>query len=93
MPRRAEVAWTENAAATLREGGHRRGQARQAVIELLGQTGYCSEINICGSLWTTRVTSHVPLADVAGLITLEKVYDAARFIDRALKASGTPSPA
>ncbi len=62
------------------------------LAKLLGHTGYCSEINICGALWTTRVTSHVPLSAVAGLITAEGVYNAARFIDRALKDSGTPSP-
>src|SRR6266850_4178502 len=53
------------------------------LAKLLGHAGYCSEINICGSLWTTRVTSHVPLQEVAGLITPEKVYEATRFIDRA----------
>jgi 4-hydroxythreonine-4-phosphate dehydrogenase len=46
------------------------------LARLLGHTGYCSEINICGSLWTTRVTSHVPIAAVAGLITAEKVFEA-----------------
>jgi 4-hydroxythreonine-4-phosphate dehydrogenase len=62
------------------------------LARLLGHTGYCSEINICGSLWTTRVTSHVPLQEVAGLITAEKVYEATRLIDQALKAIGTASP-
>ena len=48
------------------------------LARLLRHTGYCSEINICGRLWTTRVTSHVPLREVAGLITAEKVCAAAR---------------
>lgn len=40
----------------------------------LGVTTLCSEINIAASLWTTRVTSHVPLKDVAGLITADAVF-------------------
>jgi 4-hydroxythreonine-4-phosphate dehydrogenase len=59
---------------------------------LLGHTGYCSEINICGSLWTTRVTSHVPLQAVAGLITSEKVFEATRLMDQALKVNGIAAP-
>src|SRR5437588_6971622 len=35
MPSRAASPWAERAAETLTAGGHRRGQARQAVIELL----------------------------------------------------------
>jgi 4-hydroxythreonine-4-phosphate dehydrogenase len=62
------------------------------LARLLGHTGYCSEINICGSLWTTRVTSHVPIAAVAGLITAEKVFEATCFIDCSLRASGVGSP-
>src|SRR5260370_8129639 len=62
------------------------------LARLLRHTGYCSEINICGSLWTTRVTSHVPLHAVAGLITAEKVCAAARGIDRALRANGIGAP-
>src|SRR5882724_10217400 len=59
---------------------------------LLRHTGYCSEINICGNLWTTRVTSHVPFREVADLITAEKVCAAARGIDRALRANGIGAP-
>jgi 4-hydroxythreonine-4-phosphate dehydrogenase len=62
------------------------------LARLLGHTGYCSEINICGSLWTTRVTSHVPLQAVADLITADGVYQATRQIDQALRANGIANP-
>jgi 4-hydroxy-L-threonine phosphate dehydrogenase PdxA len=39
--------------------------------ELLGHTGPVSEINVCGRLWTSRVTSHVPFRQVADLLTVE----------------------
>jgi 4-hydroxythreonine-4-phosphate dehydrogenase len=59
---------------------------------LLGHTGYCSEINICGALWTSRVTSHVPLREVADLITADRVHEATQLIHRELKANGVASP-
>ncbi len=58
----------------------------------LGYTGYMSEINVCDGLCTTRVTSHVPLHAVAGLITRERILDATRLIHRTLIANGNPSP-
>src|SRR5262245_16295315 len=60
--------------------------------ELLGHTGAVSEINVCGGLWTSRVTSHVPLRDVAGLITAEKIRDAAKLLDRTVRPSGIAAP-
>jgi 4-hydroxythreonine-4-phosphate dehydrogenase len=58
----------------------------------LGYSGYMSEINVCDGLCTTRVTSHVPLHAVAGLITKERILDATRLIHRTLMANGNPSP-
>ena len=59
---------------------------------LLGYSDAVSEINVCGRLWTTRVTSHVPLAVVAGLITMEKICSAAILLHRALVSSGVAAP-
>jgi 4-hydroxythreonine-4-phosphate dehydrogenase len=58
----------------------------------LGYSGYMSEINECDGLCTTRVTSHVPLHAVAGLITRDKVLDATRLIHRTLVRNGNPAP-
>lgn len=54
--------------------------------------GFTCEFNITGNLWTSRVTSHVPLREVAGLITQEAVSDAVHIIDRALRRSGVARP-
>jgi 4-hydroxythreonine-4-phosphate dehydrogenase len=60
--------------------------------ELLGHQGPVSEINVCGGLWTSRVTSHVPLRAVAGLLTVEKIRDAARLLHRTIAKSGLAAP-
>jgi 4-hydroxythreonine-4-phosphate dehydrogenase len=60
--------------------------------ELLEHTGPVSEINVCGRIWTSRVTSHVPLRAVAGLLTAEKIRDAARLLHRTVAKSGIAKP-
>ncbi len=54
--------------------------------------GHFSEINVLDNLWTSRVTSHIGLRHVCGLITKEGVYDAILLIDRALRMAGVKEP-
>jgi 4-hydroxythreonine-4-phosphate dehydrogenase len=54
--------------------------------------GFVCEFNITRDLWTSRVTSHVPLKDVAALITREGVCDAVKILDAALRHAGIERP-
>jgi 4-hydroxythreonine-4-phosphate dehydrogenase len=54
--------------------------------------GLCSEINVAANLWTTRVTSHVPLRQVADLIDEPGVYNAIGLLDRIMRASSETPP-
>jgi 4-hydroxythreonine-4-phosphate dehydrogenase len=58
----------------------------------IGHQGPCGEINVLDRLWTTRVTSHVALRDVAALITIENVMRAIELADGALRAAGNATP-
>ncbi len=60
--------------------------------DLLAHQGYVSEINICGRLWTSRVTSHIPLSAVAGAITADGICRAVDLLHRSLRASGLSAP-
>jgi 4-hydroxythreonine-4-phosphate dehydrogenase len=60
--------------------------------DLLGHEGRVSEINICGKLWTSRVTSHIPLSAVSGALTVDGICGAVDLLHRALRASGISSP-
>ena len=62
------------------------------IADHLGFTGRAGEINTQGGLWTSRVTSHVPLADVADLITRESVFDNIEFVHEILKSAGYAAP-
>lgn len=60
--------------------------------EALGVTGPATEFNILDRLWNARVTSHVPLARVAELITIDAVAEALALTHAALRAAGFDPP-
>ena len=50
------------------------------------------EFNVLEGLWNARVTSHVPISAVAGLITYDAVLEGIRLTDRSLRESGLARP-
>ena len=60
--------------------------------DLLGHEGRVSEINICGRLWTSRVTSHIPLSAVSSALTDDGICGAVDLLHQALRASGVSAP-
>jgi 4-hydroxythreonine-4-phosphate dehydrogenase len=59
---------------------------------VLGTTGPATEFNILEGLWNARVTSHVPLEEVASLLTIDRIVEALELTDRALRAAGLDKP-
>jgi 4-hydroxythreonine-4-phosphate dehydrogenase len=76
----------------LRLAGMQEEDELRYLQTLFGISGFTCEFNITGSLWTSRVTSHVPLREVAALITQEAVRDAVYIIDATLRRSGIARP-
>lgn len=79
-----------------KEAMHKGGLAHEdemrylaAVLDFSGTVG---ELNVLGGLWTTRVTSHIPLKDVAKHITVDSVHDATLFAHRTLSSAGFDRP-
>jgi 4-hydroxythreonine-4-phosphate dehydrogenase len=60
--------------------------------DLLKHQGRVSEINICGKLWTSRVTSHIPLSAVSSALTVDGICGAVDLLHQALRASGVVVP-
>ena len=54
--------------------------------------GFYSELNQLDDLWTSRVTSHVPLKDVAALLTTARIVDAAKLGARTMGLAGVAHP-
>jgi 4-hydroxythreonine-4-phosphate dehydrogenase len=57
-----------------------------------GVEDFVSEFNITGDLWTSRVTSHIPLKDVPGALSVDGIVQAVRIVDRYLRAAGKREP-
>ncbi|MDH6592985.1 4-hydroxythreonine-4-phosphate dehydrogenase [Variovorax sp. TBS-050B] len=77
---------------SLRLGGLQHEDELRYMQERFAVQGFVCEFNLTGSLWTSRVTSHVPLKDVAAQITGDGVCDAVRIIDAALRRAGVAAP-
>ncbi|MEE3122967.1 MAG: 4-hydroxythreonine-4-phosphate dehydrogenase PdxA [SAR324 cluster bacterium] len=77
---------------SLHLGGNTHEDDLRFVAEELDHQGYCCELNTTKNLWTTRVTSHIPLKDVAGLITEEGIVDAVKMAHHTLLDTGLSHP-
>lgn len=76
----------------MKTGGMKHEDELHHFAEYLGVTSYFCEFNTLGDLWTSRVSSHIPLKNAAGMLTTERIVDAARLIYKSLQASGTAEP-
>lgn len=62
------------------------------VRDVIGDTGPASEFNVLDKLWNARVTSHIPISEVAQNITGDRVIRALTLADASMKAAGFASP-
>jgi 4-hydroxythreonine-4-phosphate dehydrogenase len=77
---------------SMRLGGLEHEDEMRYLQALLGVDAFVTEFNITDGLWTSRVTSHIPLRDVADAITVDGVVQAVEIVHRYLVASGRTSP-
>ncbi|MDO8252396.1 MAG: 4-hydroxythreonine-4-phosphate dehydrogenase PdxA [Rhodoferax sp.] len=73
-------------------GGLQHEDELHHFAQYLGVTGYFCEFNTLGDLWTSRVSSHIPLKDAASMLSKERIVAAAQLIYQSLQASGTAEP-
>ncbi len=76
----------------MKTGGMQHEDELHHFAHYLGVTGYFCEFNTLGDLWTSRVSSHIPLKDAAAMLSKDRIVQATRLIYQSLQASGTASP-
>jgi 4-hydroxythreonine-4-phosphate dehydrogenase len=76
----------------MKQGGLKHEDELHHFAQYLGVTSYFCEFNTLGGLWTARISSHVPLKDVARYIDKQRIVDATTLIYRSLQASGNAAP-
>ena len=73
-------------------GGLQHEDELHHFAEHLGVKGYFCEFNTLNGLWTSRISSHVPLADVPKYIEKSRIVAASTLIYRSLQANGIAAP-
>jgi 4-hydroxythreonine-4-phosphate dehydrogenase len=58
------------------------------IRDVVGSDASASEFNILGGLWNARVTSHMPLSEVARNITEDRILNALALTNAALRSAG-----
>ena len=53
---------------------------------------YVCELNVLDNFWTARVTSHIPLKDVAKNITIKNIIEPIKLVNKYLKKNGLKNP-
>ena len=62
------------------------------IADYLGIGGTSAEINTIGPLWTTRISSHIPIAEVPRYVTKDRILEIVRYFDRELRRFGYDDP-
>lgn len=76
----------------MKQGGLQHEDELHHFAQHLGVKTYFCEFNTLGGLWTSRVSSHVPLKDAAKYLEKSRIMDAASLIYRSLQANGVSHP-
>ncbi len=76
----------------MKKGGMAFEDEQHFFADHLGVTGYFCEFNTLGTLWTSRISSHIPLADIPKYVTKDRIKAAARLTFQTLKRAGFAQP-
>ena len=78
--------------AAMTSAGLNAEDEHRYIARYIGWDGYHSEINVLDELMTTRVTSHIPLKDVASNIDQESIIKAVKLANETLIRAGKKRP-
>ena len=72
--------------------GNRFEDELRYAADYLGFSGQVGEFNVLEKFWNARVTSHIPLKDVASHLSRERIVDAIALTHASLKDAGFAQP-
>ena len=72
--------------------GSRHEDELRYFAERLDVDSHVGEVNTLDGLWTSRVTSHIPLRAVYQHISVDEILPAIRLIHQTIRRGGIPSP-
>ncbi|OON91234.1 MAG: 4-hydroxythreonine-4-phosphate dehydrogenase [Candidatus Epulonipiscium fishelsonii] len=78
--------------AAMKEGGYKLESENKLFGEEFDRVGLTCEVNVLDGLWTSRVTSHVPVKDIVQYLTVDSIYNGIKLAYDTLKFSGNENP-
>ena len=76
----------------LKLGGNPFNDELEFMVDELGCVGTVGEFNVMDHLWNARVTSHVPIREVADLLSVERIVSRLHLTDQTMRAAGFEHP-
>ena len=76
----------------MKKGGMAFEDELHFFADYFGVKDYFCEFNTLGTLWTSRISSHIPLADIPKYVTKDRIKAAARLTYQTLKRAGFANP-
>ncbi len=77
---------------SLKLAGNKYSDELHLMAEKLNVKNYFCEFNVVDNFWTARVTSHIPIREVADQIKKEKIIKPIKLINEAIKLNGIKNP-
>jgi len=78
--------------AAMKKGGYTLESENKLFGQYFKREGLTCEVNILDNLWTSRVTSHIPIKQVANHLSVETIFNAIELAHNTLVFSGNASP-
>ncbi|MDF2614189.1 MAG: 4-hydroxythreonine-4-phosphate dehydrogenase [Clostridia bacterium] len=78
--------------AAMKLGGHHFESENKMFGHYFGCEEKTCEVNVLEDLWTSRVTSHVPVKDIVKNLSIESILEGIKIADNTLKFSGKAKP-
>lgn len=78
--------------AGMKEAGCKYESEHHLLAHEFNHTAPFGEINVCGELWTTRTTSHIPIKEVSSALSVNAIMRAITLANVSLKNSGIAKP-
>jgi len=76
----------------MKKGGMEFEDELQFFADFFGAKDYFCEFNTLGTLWTSRISSHIALADIPRYITKDRIEAAVRLTYQTLERAGFAKP-
>ena len=77
---------------SLKLGGNKHSDELHLMAESLNVKNFFCEFNVIDNFWTARVTSHIPIREVADQIKKENIIRPIKLINEAMKLNGIKQP-